>query len=77
MDAALHEVQQTVARWRSRALRAEAKLAREGLAPYDPRQIYTDSEWMVLTLEAKDGSVITVEQLQAARAEVEATGRKL
>lgn len=54
-------------RWRSRALRAEMKLHRANLG-HNVSDMYTDDEWLVFTLEHKDGSAPRIDEVNAARA---------
>lgn len=72
-----YEEKQVLNRWKSRALRAEAKLFRAGMAQFDPTQLFADDEWIFLTLEKKDGSLVTVDEVREAKNSLEARGRLL
>lgn len=54
-------------RWKSRALRAEMKLYRAGLSTYCPADLYSDAEYLLITLEHKDGRSPHVSELIDAR----------
>lgn len=54
-------------RWISRALRAELALFKAGIDTRDPREVYTSDEWLIRTLEHKDGRAPTIDELRFAR----------